>query len=516
MCTVVMLAFPMVLSAQEEARQVDENMVSQPQAASSDAIAPMAPSIAADVATNAGSENVPSVNSPGTEKNDDNLISVNFENVDIRDVIRILADKGHVNMIVGPDVAATVNIQLNNISWEKALDVILMTYSLTYKKDGDLIRIMTLDQLQVEDEKVPLATKIIKLNFARGGEVKSNFEKMLSARGRIDVVERTNSLIITDLPDNIARIEEIAVELDTRTPQVMIEALLADVVVSQDDQLGINWDIAWPDGGAPQRTIEQDFGSLGAPGGIITFGTTMLTDKDLHATIAAWQRQSKVNILAHPQIMTLDNLAAKISLTEEIPYQQQTDSTEGGSVVSTSFKESGINLTVMPHITTKDNYIYLTIDVKQSFRSGFTADDQPIVDSRSAQTNLLVKNRETAVIGGLRKKNDTFTVNKLPILGDIPLIGSAFRKRVEALSDIDLMIFVTPTIVTDVNLTDKQENTLELFEEETEDWAHQFDQVKQKKREGTAEPKSATIGAKEDAEPDLFYLKPPALLNEGR
>ena len=465
---------------------------------------------------------------PENKKANDDLITVNFENVDVRDVIRLLADKAQLNMVVGPDVTATVNLQLTNISWEKALEIILKTYNLTYKRDGDLIRIMTLEQLRTEEEKLPLTTKIVPLNFARASEIKGNFQNMLSSRGRIDVNDRTNSLIVTDIPDTIEKIEETANKLDSRTPQVMIEALMADVVITQDDQLGINWDVVYPDivqapgasqvGRLPKQTIEQNFGGLGPPGAIIKFGTTLLSHHDLHATIVAWQQQSRVNILAHPQIMTLDNLPAKINLTEEIPYQQQTQSTQStGAIVSTSFKEAGITLAVTPHITTKDNYIYLNIDVKQSFRSGFTPDNQPIIDSRAANTNLLVKNQETAVIGGLRKKSDTFSVNKIPLLGDIPLIGSAFRKRVQALNDTDLMIFVTPTIVQDIVLTPKEEDRLGMFAEQTEDWASQFDRTKKRKMKSGKESKKGTAspqGIDEGKPGEHFYLRPP-LLNEG-
>lgn len=452
----------------------------------------------------------------------DNLLTVNFENVDIRDCIRILAEKSKANIVIGPDVNAVVSLQLAGVTWQKALEIILRTYNLTSKQEGDLIRIMTLDQLNTEEEKLPLETRIITLNFARASETKSNFENMLSSRGKIAINDRMNSMIVTDLPENISKIEMVVEKLDNRTPQVMIEALMADVVINQDDQLGINWDLAWPDtiadgssmdGRTPKRTLEQNFGALAAPGGIIKFGTTLLTDKDLHATIVAWQQQSRVNILAHPRIMTLDNLPARINLTEEIPYQQQTTSTESSSaVVSTSFKEAGITLSVTPHITTKDNFIYLLIDVKQSFRSGFTPDNQPIIDSRSAITNLLVRNRETAVIGGLRKKNDTFAVNKLPILGDLPLIGAVFRKRVEALNDTDLMIFVTPTIVSDIVLTDKEQDRLDLFQEETEDWATAFDRVKsQKKKMQEAVQKRSD---KSGIVTEKFYIRPPKFIEE--
>lgn len=457
---------------------------------------------------------------------DNNLITVNFENVDVRDVIRLLADKAQLNMVVGPDVQASINLQLTNVSWDKALDIILKTYNLTSKREGDLIRIMTLEQMRSEDEKSPLATKILMLNFARAGEVKGNFQNMLSSRGKIDVNDRTNSLIVTDIPDNIVKIEEVIPKLDTRTPQVMIEALMVDIKLTQNDQLGVNWlmelEPSQPGTGAViKRSISQTtLGTLNnTPGvGLIKFGTTILTDKDLHASIGFLQSQQRLNILAHPQIMTLDNLPAKVNLTEEVPYQQQTQSTQSSSALTTTaFKEAGISLSVTPHITTKDNFIYLNLDVKQSIITGpFGTDNQPGVDSRSATTNLLVKNHETAVIGGLRKKNDKLTTNKLPILGDIPLLGAVFRSRQGSIEDTDLMIFVTPTIVQDIVLSPKESERAASSFVETPDWDKNFKTVyKMGKRPKPIEnDASSKQGDKYTQSESYFYLRPP-LLNEG-
>ncbi len=452
------------------------------------------------------------------------MISINFENVDIRDVIRILANKAQVNMIVGPDIQANVNMQLNNVSWERALTVILSTYGLTYKEEEGLVRIMTLEQLQAEEEKIPLETQIITLNFARAGEIKSNFENMLSPRGRIDINSRTNSLIIVDIPDNIKKIRDIAQQLDTRTPQVSIEALIADVKMDHDDHFGIDWEIFWPDKTGrsdPQRQIKQQFGTRNEF--FFDFGTTMLTDKDLHATIYAWQQKNRANVLAHPKILTLDNLTATISLTEEIPYQQTTTNDQG-TVSGTAFKSSGIDLSVTPHITTKDNFIYLDLNVTQSFRSGTTTDGQPIIDSRSAQTNLLVENGDTAVIGGLRKKNDTFTIDKVPLLGDVPFFGALFRKRQEDISDIDLMIFVTPNVVEKSILTAKEHDRLQLFQEKTENWDNQFNVVRKRQKDKPMRPKESPDRIRQAAQdPDVrvitkevlsgesIYLRPPEL-----
>ncbi|MFZ5800466.1 MAG: type IV pilus secretin PilQ [Candidatus Omnitrophota bacterium] len=435
------------------------------------------------------------------------LITLNFRNADIAEVISVFAEKTGYNMVVGPDVKAEVNIELNNMPWEKALDVLLKNYNLTYKKEGNLIRIMSLEQLRQEEEKIPLVTKVVAFNFASAEDIKTAFTSMLSSRGKIEVNTRTNSLIITDLPENIAAIEAIASSLDNRTPQVMIEALMADVKVSDDEQLGIQWKIARnldktaPYGKSAKAVYDQTLGLTGSVAGAITFGQTIFKYTDLTYILQLWQEQKRVNILAHPIIMTLDNQLAHIELLEQIPYTQQSQSTDAATVVaSTAFKEAGIKLDVTPHITTKDNFISLNLKVEQSFRTGFTPDNQPIIDSRKAETNLLVKDGETIVIGGLRKKEDTVTIDKVPFFSDIPFFGVLFRKRTKAVTDVDLLIFVTPKIVEQPKMTVREKERLELFN---------IPPV-----EGQAEPAPAAAvapaGVPAAEKEEEFELRPPA------
>lgn len=437
------------------------------------------------------------------------LITVNFENIDISEVLRILSEKSHLNIVAGPDVKATVNLQLMDVPWEKALDVILRTYNLTYKKEPGLIRVMTLEQLKTEEEKVPLATKIIKLNFSKVEQVKASFSTMLSARGKIETDSRTNSIIVTDLPENIDKIEAIATQLDTRTPQVMVETMMADVKLVDQDQLGIQWKFArnasWASPSQKAKAVVEQGASLLPTNSALSFifGQTILKDTDLTATLSLWQEQKRVNILAHPQIMTLDNDTAHIELTEQIPYTQQTQSTQSSSAISsTAFKDSGIKLDVTPHITTKDNFVSMNLKVEQSFLSGFTPDNQPIIDSRKAETNLLVKDGETIVIGGLRKKEDTTTYDKVPFLGDLPLFGPLFRKKVKSVTDIDLLIFVTPRIITESRLTEKEISRLKLFAAPEDKKGESF------KR--TSEEQLKPIQEKEKfKEEEGFTLRPP-------
>ncbi len=439
------------------------------------------------------------------------LITVNFENIDISEVLRVLSEKSRTNIVSGPDVKAVVNLQLVDVPWEKAMDVILRTYNLTYKKEPGLIRVMTLEQLKLEEEKVPLATKIIKMNFTKVEDVKTSFNSMLSPRGKIEVDSRTNSLIVTDLPENIVKIESVATQLDSRTPQVMIEAMLADVKLVNDESLGIQWNWArnkdWISGRSAKTLVGSTSTLLPTTyAGSIVFGQTILKYTDLTAEIRIWQQQKRVNILAHPIIMTLDNQPAHIELIEQIPYTQQTQSTQSGSgLSSTAFKDAGIKLDVTPHITTKDNYISMNLKVEQSFRSGFTPDNQPIIDSRKAETNLLVKDGETIVIGGLRKKEDTITIDKVPFLGDIPILGMAFRKKSKSVTDIDLLIFVTPKVIVESVLDETDLKRLKLFTPtpEEEKKFEMFD----KKEKPQAKPAEIRQDLKKE---EVFTLRPPS------
>ena len=382
------------------------------------------------------------------------LLSLDFEDTDIKDVIRVLAHKGGVNIILGQDVEATVTIQLKDVTWERALDVILKNYNLTYKKEEGLIRVITLEQLRLEEEKIPMVTEVFTLDFADVTSIKSSLESMLSSRGSIQINTRMNSLIITDIPDRVKLIKQISQDLDLRTPQVMIEALMADVKLTDQDSFGIDWTLT-ANKLEKEYIYTQGLQLAGSTSGSIIFNKTLFEKFDLDSLVEFWKENKRVNILANPRVMTLDNLTATIELTEQIPFTS-TQQTEQGSYSSTSFKEAGIKLYVTPHITTKKNYISMNIKVQQSFRSGWTDDNQPIIDSRSAETNLMVKDSETIVIGGLRKKEDTLTVDKIPILGDIPLLGAFFRKSVKDVTDIDLIIFVTPTIITEPRFSKKE------------------------------------------------------------
>ena len=381
-----------------------------------------------------------------TDKKDSGLVSLNFKDTDMRDVLNIIAYKGGVNIVAGDDVDVKVTVKLEDVYWEQALDVILKTYNCTYRKEKNLIRVMSLQRSLEEEGKVPLATKIIPLNFARVEKLKESLGKMLSKRGNIAVDTRTNSLVITDIPDAVKEVEIAAQELDSRTPQVLIEAMMVDIKITDEDHWGSFWDLIDGDNSYQHSLLGE------APGGQYSFIKTA-GDDTLNLTINALRKQNKAKILANPRVLTLDNQEAKIEITEEVPYLETVDS-GSGTTTNVKFKEAGIKLYVTPHITS-GQYISMNVKPEQSFKSD-EEQGQPIIDSRKAETNLLVKDGETIIIGGLRQTKDNVTFDKVPIMGDIPFFGLFFRQKITAKIETELVLFVTPHIIRESTMTDRE------------------------------------------------------------
>lgn len=388
------------------------------------------------------------------------LLSITLKETDLREVLNILAFKGGINIIAGDDVDSKVNVQLKDVPWEQALDVILKTYNYTYKREDNLIRVMSLARALDEESKLPLETRIVPLNFARVDDLKESLSKILSKRGTIEVDGRTNSLIITDVPETVQKVEIAAMELDTKTPQVLIEAMMVDVKTTNNDEWG---------------TIITQLTNLKSKDNATVLTTDMpgsqtnnisfsaVTDNfDISGIIDAWVKDNKAVILASPKVLTLDNQEAKIEIIEKIPYIETVD-TGGGATQNIKFEEAGTKLSVTPHITS-GKFISMNVKPEQAFSSG-TFGGRLIIDERKAETNLLVRDGQTIVIGGLRQLNDTFTYEKVPLLGDIPYLGMFFSKKVKQKVETELVLFVTPHIVVHSMLSDRELELYEQYEE---------------------------------------------------
>ncbi|MDD5565921.1 MAG: secretin N-terminal domain-containing protein [Candidatus Omnitrophica bacterium] len=388
-------------------------------------------------------------------------VDLDVKDADIRDVARAFARISGMNIIVSDEVRATVSLRVQSTDWREALTMILQANNLTMYEGENYLVITTFDRRRQVEESGALQTKVVSFNFVDVNEMKKSLESMLTARGKIEIDARTNSLVITDIPDRIAKVEQVAKALDTKTPQVMIETMMLTVKLTDDDQLGVEWTLTEKD--ESNRVINQalSLGS-GTRTGYLKYGKTLFPWSYFTGLIDFWVRNQKADILANPRVLTLDNMPATIDLTEQVAYTETTQSTESTSVLqSTQFKDVPVKLVVKPHIT-KDDYVFMNIVTEQSFRSG-TSGGQPIIDKRSASTNLMVKDGETIVIGGLRKKEKTSTIDKFPLLGDIPFVGFLFRKTVINTVNTELIIFVTPHVIKDTKMSPIETKYLEEF-----------------------------------------------------
>lgn len=399
-------------------------------------------------------------------KPDSELVTLEVKDLDLKDVIKIISRASGLNIIMDNDVKAKITISLKDVTWQTALDNVLKTNELTYKKYDNIVRIMTTGTFTKEQDTMPVTTKIITLNFAKAADLQTSLSKILSARGNIQININTNSLIVTDTPDILAKVEELANKLDVRTPQVIIEALLVSVKLSDTDKSGLDYTITHKD--TPKKQLVQTLKPSNSVFDMY-YGKTILPLWNISAQLSLFSQDKKVKILANPRILTLDNLPAQIEITEQVPYTFVSQSTDGTSTISTTqFKDIGIKLFVTPHIT-KDKYISLGVKAEQSFVASFVgATNEPSIDSRKVETNFMLKDSDAVVIGGLKKKDNTTTIDKVPLLGDIPIIGRIFRKHVSEIVNTELLIFISPHIMENSFLSEKEQ---EKYNESNDDLA---------------------------------------------
>jgi len=400
------------------------------------------------------------------KKKKEEILTLDFKEADIRDVLRALAKISGKNIVISSKVKGKITISLKDVNWRDALEMILTTYGFVADYRENYIRIITLDELREEERNLPLKLEAFTLRFADAQTILEVVRKFLGTRGKIEVDASTNTIIVSDTEKNLEKIREIIQNLDTRRPQIFIEAMLLDMKISNEDQLGVEWSVLKE---AKGKTHDEQLLYRGAEVNLaatgtmlaIKYGKSILDKTDLDALINLWCHSKQAEILANPRVLTLDNQEAEISLTEAIPYEQTTI-TDQGTYTVTQFTEAGVKLKVKPHVT--GDLIVSNIVLEESIFTGLVG-DQPAIDKRSAVLNMAVKSGETIVIGGLRKKDTTETIDKIPLLGDIPGIGHLFRRRIKTVTDTELLLFLTPYIVTRPEMRASDKEKLKKFED---------------------------------------------------
>ena len=408
------------------------------------------------------------------------LVTLDFSEADIKDVLQVLAIKKGVNIISGDDVVGTVSIHLENIPFEEAMDIILRMKGLVFQYlMPNVIRVISPTTLAKERSEAVQNSEVFRLNYSKASEISAKLLSILSAEGQratINNDDRTNSIIITSTPDGIVAAKKLVAELDTKPEQVSIEAKIVEISVGDTKDLGIEWSLASGDVGSGKNVGIG--GNKGASGN--SFGTTedgqneiltgtekggtgvsappqntvgafsfgyLRSDILLSARLAAAQSKGKAKILSQPRISTLNNMEAKIIVGGQIPFTQTTIGAGGVSTQTTAFLTVGIQLSVTPTINA-DGRITMKIKPQVSNVSRITAIG-PETTTKDAETTVLVKNGETIVIGGLITQNERKDASQIPLLGDLPVLGAFFRSSHDENSKTELIIFVTPYIMKD-------------------------------------------------------------------
>jgi len=410
-------------------------------------------------------------------------ISVDFRSTPIDDVLRIMADQADVDIVKSPKVTGAVTTTLTNVPLEEALNNILAAHGYGYVTGENMIRVAPIAEITEKNEM--LVSRIYRITYADVAEVEKALKKFISSRGSLSSNPGTSNIIVTDSESKIKAIDTFIAEIDRITPQILVEARIYDITSKDRLDLGVEWqagrDTTYSSsavtGIGTNPTKDRDPFTTGVFSGTtneaenttaaLRFGW-LNSGIDIDVLLKAEQEKVQAKLLANPRILVLDNETALIKIISEIPYQEISESSQGGQVGSTEFREVGVELDVTPHLT-RDDMIRLQLKPKFSVQAQNvtvgTSGNQftvPVVDRREADTTLLVKDGQTVVLGGLRKKDVTQQVNKIPLLGDIPLLGNLFRFEGEDTVNSELLVFITPHIVINPALSQDERQKYEV------------------------------------------------------
>ena len=420
-------------------------------------------------------------------------LSLNFQDIEVRAVLQLLADFTGLNMVVSDTVDGRITLRLKNVPWDQAMDIILKTKGLSMRRNDNVVlvapteEIASREKLELESQQqilelAPLRSELIQVNYAKAADfaalLKSTDNKLISERGSVSIDERTNTLLVQDTAAKLSEIRALVSELDIPVRQVLIESR---IVIANNDfarDLGVKLGFGARGtnssghtgvvgGGLPG---DLDGSAIGSPGVEIPAGTgnqgllvnlpqtlaagsggavNLLLGKVgsylLRLELSAMQQEGKGEIVSSPRVITSDQNEATIKQGVQIPYQEATSS----GATSVSFKDAVLELTVTPHITPDDRIIMDLLVKKDNPDFTRAVLGVPPVDTRELKTSVLVDNGETVVLGGVFERTKSKNVGRVPFFGDLPYVGWAFKQEQIQDENSELLIFLTPKILKD-------------------------------------------------------------------
>ena len=422
---------------------------------------------------------------PGQKQFTGQRITLDFHDIDVRNLLRLLADVSKKNIVVADDVQGKITVALRNVPWDQALDIVLVSKGLGKQEVGNVIRIAKYDVIAKEEAAkleaaknrqilLPLKVRIIPVNFSTAANLSAKVKDVLTDRGTVTVDERTNVLIVKDTQEALARAEGLVRNLDTETPGVLIESRIVEAASNFTQALGVQWGgnfgfspatgnglpVAFPNvmtgTGASGQTPNQGNQATpnyavnlpapigqGSGGGIgLVFGSANGAF-NLNLRLTALERKGVIKTISAPKVATLDNQEATISQGQSIPFSQVS-----ASGVNTTFVEALLELKVTPHVTADGSILMKIKATNNKPDPSLTgANGQPSITKRQAETTVLVKDGDTTVIGGIYTRATSSTTSSVPFLGDIPILGFFFKSKSEDDAHTELLIFITPRVL---------------------------------------------------------------------
>ncbi|SDN42239.1 type IV pilus secretin family protein [Vreelandella arcis] len=405
-------------------------------------------------------------------------LSLNFQDIEVRAVLATLADFTGLNLVASDSVSGRVTLNLNDVPWDQALDLILQSQGLSSRKNGNVIVVappselaeLERQKLQARDQQAtlaPLVTEFVEVKYARAEDLAQLLRGgdgfgLLTERGRVSVDQRTNTLLIQDTADQVRDIRGTLDRLDVAVRQVQIEARIVIARDTASRELGVNWGASStrgfqendngnftardinPDGlNRARGGLAVDLGDTSDAGTGFSFGY-LAGDVLLDLELRALESEGKSQTISQPKIITANQRTATISQGEERAFQ----SVDGNDNPDTEFKEALLSLEVTPQIT-PDNRIIMDLLIRNdSFRESEFGGEPPI-DTNEIETQVLVDNGQTVVLGGILTTEELRQVSKTPLLGDIPLLGRLFRYTEESNEKVELLVFITPRLLDD-------------------------------------------------------------------
>lgn len=378
--------------------------------------------------------------------NQDGTLSLDFSSISVREVLRLLAEFARINMVMSDAVSGNVTLHLQRVTWQQALDTILILEGLSKQQQNNVIFIARANEIEANTSST-LTSMIIPVHYAKAADLvtllKSQDSSLWSKQGVIAADIRTNSLWIQETPQKIAAIRALLARLDQPVKQVLIQARIVNIDENYLQELGVKFGTVSGGNASVLDGLNMDLPVSVKSNGhfniaIAKLGGNTLLDLEL----SALESEGHGKIISSPELVTADRMPAYIESGEEVPYQEKTSS----GATNVTFKKAVLSLKVVPQIT-PEGHIFLDLTVNQDKLSPVTVNGVPAIQTREVRTQVLVNNGQTLVLGGIYEQTQSDNVERIPFLSAIPGVGKLFTNKVTRTERKELLIFVTPKIM---------------------------------------------------------------------